>query len=170
MTEKDSPNHKPKWRWAVDLLLILAVVLGIHAWQTRQMPAGAAPPLAGQLLSGEQKNLADYRGEPVLVHFWATWCPVCRATDGSIHDIARDYPVLTVASNSGSADEVRDYLLENKLDFPVLIDERGVDGLRWGVLGVPASFVIDGDGQIRSVAVGYTTEIGLRARLWLAQF
>jgi len=63
---------------------------------------------------------------------------------------------------------VSQYMRENGLDFPVLLDESGLLSVAWGVRGVPSSFIIDADGQIRHLAVGYTTELGLRFRLWLA--
>ncbi len=131
---------------------------------------GPAPALQGIMLSGEQASLEDFRGKPVLVHFWATWCPICRTEEGSIDSLAADYPVLTVATGSGEAADIRKYLADNDLEFPVLMDESGMLGVRWGIRGVPSSFVVDADGQIRHVAVGYTTELGLRIRLWLAGF
>lgn len=149
-------------------MLVFTVVLLIQWWQTRNTVSGPAPTLAGLMLSGEALDLKDLRGQPVLVHFWATWCPICRTEDGNIHDLARDYQVLTVATNSGDALEIRRYLDDNKLDFPVMLDESGVLGSGWGVNAVPSSFIIDGSGEIRFVTVGYTTEIGLRTRLWLA--
>jgi thiol-disulfide isomerase/thioredoxin len=160
---------KRRWlTWIRDLAMVFIVVLLIQWWQTSTLASGPAPPLAGLMLSGETLDLNDLRGKPVLVHFWATWCPICRTEDGSIHDLAQNYQVLGIATNSGDAQEIRQYLDENKLDFPVMLDESGVLGSRWGVKGVPSSFVIDSSGEIRSVAVGYTTEIGLRIRLWLA--
>ena len=120
------------------------------------------------MLGGESLDLSELRGKPVLVHFWATWCPVCRTQDGSIHNLAQDYQVLSIASSSGDAGQVRQYLDQEALDFPVMLDETGELGNRWGVRGFPSSFIIDSSGEIRSIAVGYTTEIGLRVRLWLA--
>ncbi len=69
---------------------------------------------------------------------------------------------------SGNAAEVSQYLLEHSLHFPVIIDEEGDLARRYGVVGVPASFVIDGLGDIRFSEVGYTTGMGLRVRLWWA--
>lgn len=167
---KDKP-FKPRWRrWAVDIALVLLVIFGMHLWQTRNLPVGAAPELQGTMLDGEAMDLKDFRGKPVLVHFWATWCPICRTEEGSINSLAQDYPVLTIATGSGEASEIQKYLTENDLAFPVLVDESGMKGVSWGVRGVPSSFVVDADGQIRHVAVGYTTELGLRIRLWLAGF
>ena len=164
-------NKKGNRRWLTwvrDLALVFILVLLFQWWQTGKLASGPAPALAGSMLSGEHLDLKDLRGEPVLVHFWATWCPICRAEDGSIHDLAQDYRVLTVATNSGDAREITSYMVENNLEFPVLLDESGAMGSSWGVKGVPSSFIVDGAGEIRSVAVGYTTGIGLRLRLWLA--
>ncbi|WP_456377476.1 protein disulfide oxidoreductase [Thiolapillus sp.] len=172
MTGENSAKDKspaPRWRrWAIDILLVLVVIFAVHLWQTRDLPVGSAPKLQGTMLTGETKRLEDYRGKPVLVHFWATWCPVCRLEEGSIDSLAEDYPVLTIATNSGDAEEIRKHLADNGLSFPVLMDESGVIGADWGIRGVPSSFIVDAQGQIRHVAVGYTTELGLRLRMWLA--
>ncbi len=172
MTRENSTKDKspaPRWRrWAMDILLVFVVVFVVHLWQTRDLPVGPAPKLQGMMLTGETKRLEDYRGAPVLVHFWATWCPVCRLEEGSIDNLAEDYPVLTIATGSGETAEIKKHLADNDLSFPVLMDESGVIGADWGIRGVPSSFIVDAQGQIRHVAVGYTTELGLRFRMWLA--
>ena len=163
-------DKKPKrWlSWARDVAIALLVVFLFQWWQTKDIVSGIAPPLSGSLLNGQKVSLADYKGKPLLVHFWATWCPVCRTEDGSIDNLADDHQVLTVATNSGAAKEIERYLVQNKLDFPVLLDEDGELGGLWGIKGVPSSFILDSNGNIYSVTVGYTTEIGLRIRMWLA--
>jgi peroxiredoxin len=125
--------------------------------------------LQGVLLDGKQFVLPARPAQPVLVYFWATWCPVCRAEQGTIEAIAHDNPkVITVAMQSGSRDEVVKHLEEQALSFPVVNDPDNRISASWGVHAVPASFIIDRDGQIRFVEVGYTTGVGLRLRLWLA--
>lgn len=162
-------RKKTAWlRWPGYFALFLLVLWSIQWWQTRHLAGGAAPELAGPLLDGAWFELSERRGRPVLVHFWATWCPVCRLEQGAIDALAEDYPVVTVATRSGDAAIVRAYLIEQDLGFPVLLDETGVLAERWRVTGVPASFVIDGDGQIDQVVTGLTTGLALRARLWLA--
>jgi thiol-disulfide isomerase/thioredoxin len=105
----------------------------------------------------------------VLVHFWATWCSICRAEQGSISAIAQDHPdVITIAMQSGSPAEVDGYLRAQGIEMPVLNDARGEIANTWGVHGVPASFIVAPDGSIRFTEVGFTTGIGLRLRLWLA--
>ncbi len=171
MKKQTSPNPRARrWRGvAINILIFVALVVGIRLWQHRDMPSGPAPALAGRMLAGQPYALPAHPGKPVLVHFWATWCPVCGAEQGSIAAIARDDPnVITVAMQSGPADAVAQHMRKQGIDFPVVNDPDGVLAAAWGVHAVPASFIISPDGKIRFVEVGYTTGIGLRLRLWLA--
>ena len=163
------PAGKRRWlRWLRDIGLLVLVFVVIQWWQSRDLVEGPAPPLVGHLLDGSPYQLAATQ-RPVLVHFWATWCPVCRLEQDSIASIAADWPTITVATTSGSAEEVSGYLLEDGLTMPVLLDENGAIARRWGVQGVPATFIVDGDNHIRYAGMGYATEVGLRLRLWLTR-
>jgi peroxiredoxin len=155
-------------RRAGEAVLLLALILVVRAWQQSGVASGPAPALAGMLLDGKPVALTAFAGRPVLVHFWATWCPICRAEQGSIDDLARNIPVITVAMQSGERDAVAEYLHKEALSFPVLNDPDAAIARQWGVRAVPASFIVDGAGQIRYVEVGYTTGVGLRLRWWLA--
>jgi peroxiredoxin len=156
------------WRWLRDASLALLLLLGIRAYQRRDMPSGRAPSLAGTDLRGDAVSLADYHGKPVLLHFWATWCGVCNAEQHNIDAVTRDLPTLSVASHSRSANEVSAFVNEHGIAQRVIVDEQGALANRFGVHAYPTTFIIDGDGMIRHVEVGYTTELGLRARMWLA--
>lgn len=145
------------------------MIAGIRAWQQRDMVSGMAPPLSGITLDGSAYSLPAKPAQPVLVHFWATWCPICRTEQGSIEAIAQDHPnTITIAMQSGSTVKVGKHVVEQGLHFPVVNDADGRISAAWGVHAVPASFVIGTDGRIRFVEVGYTTGVGLRLRLWLA--
>lgn len=157
-----------RWRgWALEALILVAVVAGVAAWQNRSLPAGAAPPLAGVRSDGAAVKLGP--GEAAtLVVFWATWCPVCQAEAGNIETIARDWPVISVAMQSGDRAEVAGYLAAEGLRAPAIADDDGdISGL-WRVRGVPTHFILDPAGNIRFRVVGYATEWGLRFRLWWA--
>lgn len=169
MANEVKRDMREKWRsFAVNALVVVAVVAGIRLWQQRDMASGAAPLLHGVTLTGRHYELPAQPGHPVLVHFWATWCPVCSAEQGSITAVARDADVVTVAMQSGTPQDVARYLQEQRLDFSVVNDADGRLAAAWGVHAVPASFIVAPDGTIRFVEVGYTTEAGLRLRLWLA--
>lgn len=157
------------WRWVRDVTIALVIVGAVRAYQHRDMPKGAAPPLDGVDLAGKSASIAEYRGKPVLVHFWATWCGVCKAEQHNLDAVAHDLPVLSVASQSGNAAAIESYVREHGVVPRVLVDEESALARRFGVHAFPATFVIDADGEIRNVEVGYTTELGLRARMWLAR-
>lgn len=159
----------PRWRrWVLEALVLVAVVLGVHLYQTRDTVNGPAPPLAGTGLNGEALSLKQLHGRTVLVQFWATWCPVCRAQEGSIQAISEDWPVLSVALEDTPVEALRAYMQKEGLDFPVLRDTDGALAARYGVRGTPTAFIVDPAGRIRFTEVGYTTGWGLRLRLWWA--
>lgn len=164
------PPRKRRWgRTAVRVLVVVLIIVAVRAWQQRGAASGEAPDLEAPDLDGQILSLADARGRPVLVHFWATWCGVCTAMDGNVDGVAGDYDVITVASWSGGPAEVRAHLAQEGLDdMPVVLDPNGTLAQSYGVQAVPTSFVVDPEGNIRHTEVGYTTELGLRARLWLA--
>ncbi len=167
------PVERHRWlRWALDAALIVLVIVAVQLWQTRHVPFGAAPDFAGPLATGGAMGLAawraDHPGRPVAVYFWADWCPICKAQQGSVASLAGDWPVLIVAMQSGPPAEVARVLAERGLAWPTVVDESGAIASRYGLAGVPALAVIDADGRLRTVAVGYTTALGMRARLWWA--
>lgn len=156
------------WRAAWQAGLVLLVLGGVHLLQTRDTVSGQAPAFQARDLQGRPLALADYAGRPVLLHFWASWCPVCRFEEGAIDALADDRPVVTIAVSSGSDEELMQYLKDRQLDFDVINDPGGTLAARYGVQGVPTSFVVGPQGEIRFTSVGYTTGIGLRIRMWLA--
>jgi thiol-disulfide isomerase/thioredoxin len=162
-------RERPRWqRWLRDLLLLLVVFAAVQWWTSRNLAGGAAPPLVGHLVDGSSYQL-DPEAGPTLVHFWAEWCPICRLEQDSIDSIADDLPVITVATTSGSPEEVAAYLAEHSLSMPTLVDEEGGIARGWGLNGVPATFIVGRDGQIAYAGMGYSSEIGLRLRLWWAR-
>lgn len=154
--------------WLLNLVLILVIVAGVQWWKGRHLASGEAPTLSGITLEGQTLDLAAYQGRPVLVHFWATWCPVCRLGNGAIDAIARDHQVVSVALQSGDAAEIQQYMTAEALSFAVVPDETGALASPWGVPGVPATFILDPNGHIASSTMGFSSEWGLRTRLWAA--
>lgn len=159
-------KHLP--RLLLELVLLLVFAVALEAFLTRDAVSGKAPAFEGVTISGEPFALASLQGRPAVVHFWATWCPVCRLEQGMIDGLADDYPVITVAMQSGEAQEVLAYLREQGVDYPVFNDPQGKLSRRYGVSGVPASFVLDKTGEVKFVTRGYTSGPGMRLRVWLA--
>ncbi len=157
-------------RFAAEAAVFLVIVLAVEWFLTRDAAHGPAPNLAGTLVEGGTFDPRALRGQSSVVYFWATWCPICQAQHSVLADVLRDKPGVTVAMRSGDAGTVRSYLAAEGVRWPTLNDPDGSISGRWGVSGVPAAFVLDRQGGIRFVTRGYTTQLGLRARLWLAGF
>jgi thiol-disulfide isomerase/thioredoxin len=161
---------------ALTLLVFLLAYVAIHLWQTREIPGGTAPafsaPATGRAAPGVI-HLDDWRqahaGQAVALHFWADWCPICRAEENSISRLQQDWPVLGVAMQSGDAALVQSVLNRRSLAWLTVVDPDSSLARRYGLSSVPAFIVLDAQGRIRFAEVGYTTEAGMRLRLWWAQ-
>ncbi len=159
-----------RWlRILLEVTVILLILFAVRSWTQRDMVSGLAPDLQANLLNGESYSLLADKRRPLLVHFWASWCPVCQFEQDSIQAISADHPVITIAMQSGDAQEVISYMQQEGLQFPVINDPHGLLARRFGVRGVPSSFIIDENNTIVFRESGFTTEIGLRFRLWLAE-
>ncbi len=164
-------NAQTKKRWApwlIYIVLFFVVMIGANWWKSRDALSGNLSEFSGKLMDGTTFTLADYAGEPILFHFWAIWCPICDLQKNSIQSIAQDYPVISIASWSEGKAAVNTYMQANYLTFPVMLDDSGKLAQTFGVKGVPASFILNRNGEIKFVETGYSTEYGLRFRLWLS--
>ncbi|MGB1311037.1 MAG: redoxin domain-containing protein [Leucothrix sp.] len=163
-------RKRSRWRLFFEVLLILALVLGARMWFQRDLPSGPAPDFQAVLTDGKLVNIKDYRGEPLLLHFWASWCKFCKLSESSITSIDKDWQVLSVAFQSGDKEAVLKHMQERKIEsWTVVPDQDGRLAELFGVTAVPASYIIDGKGEIRVKEVGITTTWGLRTRLWYAE-
>lgn len=167
MKEKMILNKKV-YRWILEIIIILIILLAVRFWMQRDVVSGIAPNISAVTLKGQQFELYKDHRRPILVHFWATWCPVCKLEQSNIENTAKDLPVVTIAMQSGDNHELSQFMQDEKLSFDVINDESGVLSKSYNIRGVPVSFIINKENNIEFVEVGYTTEIGLRMRLWWA--
>lgn len=156
------------YRWLIELTLILIVLSAVRFWMQRDVVSGVAPNINNVMLDGQYFDLYQNKKRPILVHFWASWCPVCKLEQSNIENIAKDHPVITIAMQSGDNEELSQFMQQEKLSFKVINDENGALSHSYKIRGVPVSFIINKNNKIKFVEVGYTTELGLRIRLWWA--
>ena len=152
------------------ILLFIALYLGVRGYTQRALVQDVPPMLNATFLSGESFNLQAPFHEPRLLHFWATWCPVCKLEQDSIESISKDYSVVSIAMQSGTDIELEQYMQDENLSFAVIADARGTIAHRFGVKAVPVSFILNDKGNIVFTETGFTSSWGLRFRLWLADF
>ncbi|GAB4507219.1 MAG: protein disulfide oxidoreductase [Sulfuricaulis sp.] len=151
-------------------LLVVLMYVGVRLWQGIGVSPYPAPPLAGTLLDGTEYTLKREPARTRLVYFWASWCPICNAHQGTIDKLMRDHDVITVATlKSGTTPEVQQHLTQAGLRWRVLNDPGGEIAKTWAVRGVPKMYIVDSRGRVRFQMSGYTSGIELRARLWFAE-
>ena len=107
---------------------------------------------------GKAVRLADFRGKPLIVNFWATWCPPCREEMPSMqraHAAVSSEGIGLIAINVGEdADTVAQFLSQTPVKFPLPLDETSAVVMSWPVRGLPTTFVVDPEGRLAYVATG----------------
>lgn len=119
----------------------------------------AAIDFTARDLFGYEQKLSDYYGKVIFLNFWATWCPPCRAEMPSIQKlyeqlVHEDFVILAVSVDKEGEPVVRPFLDQTGYTFPVLLDPRGKAASKYGVRGIPATFIINRDGMIVEKFVG----------------
>jgi len=125
-----------------------------------------APDFTGTDLDGKQIHLADFRGKPLLLNFWASWCGPCRAEEPGILSVHRDLGPrglqvlgITMRDNLDAAKIYRD---EFKVTYPSVFDQAARLAYAYQVDAPPAHVFIDAAGIVRYKITGGLSEAGLR--------
>lgn len=105
--------------------------------------------------------------KPLIIHFWATWCPTCKFEAPNIEKISKDYEVVTIAVQSGTKSEIKEYLKDNNLSFKVVNDKDGLFSSKFNIKVFPTTLIYGKDQNLEFSEVGYTTTIGLYSRMKL---
>lgn len=117
-----------------------------------------APDFTLENLNGEKLSLEDYRGKNVLINFWTTWCRFCvkeMPDFQKFYDEYKDNDFTILAVNLGETkSKITEFMEQNGYNFPVLLDTNGEVGVSYMVSGIPASYIVDKEGIIRTIKVG----------------
>ncbi|WDW10731.1 TlpA disulfide reductase family protein [Priestia aryabhattai] len=136
---------------------------------TESAPKGEVGILEGQIvpniqletLDGKAFNLKDYQGKTVILNFWATWCPPCKAEMPDMQKFYEEYKnknVEIIAVNLTSAEknkeDIKRFTDEYGITFTVPLDKNGEISNQFNVVSIPSSYLIDDKGVIRRHVVG----------------
>jgi len=154
------------WPWVVASILLAPAAHGGHLTpaQRATLDLGAyatstdAPDFTAPTLANRTVSLAALRGNVVLVNFWASWCLECRSEMPAFERLHRKFAsrglaIVGVNAREGT-DVARRYASELRLTFPIALDPRGDVGARYGVIGLPTTFLIGRDGRAAALAIG----------------
>jgi len=143
---------------AIVVLILTSVLLIVGCSSQAPQVGKLAPDFQLPNLEGQAMSLSDFRGKPVLVNFWATWCPPCRAEMPYLQQVYEEWSykgLVVLAINIGeSPPTVKDFIQSGNFSFPVLLDINQDIALEYNIRGIPTTFLIDKDGIIQAIKVG----------------
>lgn len=119
------------------------------------------PPFSASDLSGQAHTLSDYARRVLVLHFWASWCPFCRAEIPKLRQVRSEWTEQEVAILAVSTDEelgkLKEFLAQQEaLPYPVVADVQAdfATSDQYGVSGIPVTYVIGRDGHIAAALHG----------------
>ena len=122
-----------------------------------------AAPVAMRDLEGKAISTESLRGKVVLVNFWATWCPPCRAEIPDLVALQAKYgdklQIIGVSQDEGSVDVVKAFATQHQMNYPIVMMTPELDTAFPGISALPTSFVIDRDGRVVQRHVGMLNAI-----------
>ena len=135
----------------------------VHPSVQNAAPTVGAPgiPFDLRTLDGKAISLESFRGKPLVLNFFASWCDPCREEMPLINELAaqsgnKGYSVLAIAVEDSRA-AVTEYAKESKLTLPIALDLNSTVKRAYRILGPPATFFIDREGFIRDIIIGPLT-------------
>ena len=149
------------------LPILLAALLSAPLAAVRAADDQSLTPISGQPNApdfdlkdpqGRPQRLADYRGKPVILNFWATWCPPCREEMPSMqraYEVLAAEGIAVIAVNVGEdADAIAQFMEEEPVDFPLPMDTDAKVAQRYHTQGLPTTYVVDPQGRLAYRAMG----------------
>lgn len=157
----------------MDVVLFVVILVSLSWWQNRgtlEAKGQVAPDFTLTALDQQRYQLSQYRGQQVLVYFFAPWCSICRLSADNLNELREsrssdELMIMMVALSYEQVSEVEAFVHDLELQVPVLLgSEQQMHDYQ--IMGFPTYYVIDEAGRLDSRSMGYSTELGMRVRTW----
>ena len=156
---------KKKEALLAGLVILVAVMIFAARFMVKHHPppgdlrGKSAPEFTLKTLEGKTVKLADYRGQAVLVNFWATWCHPCKIEMPWFVELQKHYgpqgfQVLGIAMDDASPEDIGKFAKEMGVNYPVLLGTESVGNEYGGVQFLPTTYFVDREGKIVSRIYG----------------
>jgi peroxiredoxin len=129
-----------------------------------------APDFTLTMIDGTAMRLSDFKGKPVWINFWASWCPPCRKENPDIEELYNahkdtDGLVLLAPAIGEGRDSVAGYMQRADLHYPVGVDSDTQIAANYRVLGIPTHIFVDREGIVREIRVGAMSKKTMETKL-----
>ncbi len=170
-----------KWLLCAALLLLVGCTTTETTTPSPSVAAtdnGYALNYTLKTLDGTTVSLSDYAGQVVVLNFWASWCPPCRAEMPELNELDKqwkesgDAVLLTINLTDGQRERASDaqaFIDETDYGFTVLLDEKTKMASDFEVYSIPQTFILDASGNIVDSIVGQTTASAVQAKVEAAR-
>jgi len=151
------------------IFIVVITVLSniISIYKSSELNTNNLDIVSLKLLDGSKYTLGN---KPLLIHFWASWCPICKLEAQNIQTISNYYDVLTIAVKSGSNIDIQKYLDKHEYTYKVYNDYNADLAAKYNVIAYPTTFIYDKDKKLIFSEVGYTSTFGLWLRILWAKY
>ncbi|MDA2922116.1 TlpA family protein disulfide reductase [Patescibacteria group bacterium AH-259-L07] len=140
------------------ILVLMVLFGGLTIAQDAVEKGKSAPDFTLEDLKGNKVSLSDFKGKVILLNFWATWCPPCRAEMPSMERLYQEFKdssLVVVAVSWGDAKKkVKKFVQKNNLTFVMLLDPKKETKKKYPSRYIPYSIIIDQDGIVKNTILG----------------
>jgi len=158
---KPKQKYNPLWTIIIVVVAVVSLVaVTVLTSNTSKVATVGqpAPDFTLRTVDGKQVSLSQFKGKPVIINFWATWCPPCRLEMPALEEISRQAAdkgfVLLAVDKEEDATTVKNFLTQNHYDYLSVLDLDGSVSTMYQVSGIPTSIFVDANGIVRDMHTG----------------